>query len=170
MAGQRQYEFAVEVIAGPPNSVFRHTKVVTVKSKFMVENQTGMPIEIKQAGTPDLDCDKVAEETRCARRLEISERWDLHVLAPGLPCMSSKGSSKWALQPACTAASTPLWISRQPHDLRRVSCVCMYPILTACLQGSNSLGRCRPQARAADAPCGVWARRHVALEWSLQAG
>ena len=76
MAGQRQYEFAVEVIAGPPNSVFRHTKVVTVKSKFMVENQTGMPIEIKQVGTPDLDDDKVCEETRCARRLEISERWD----------------------------------------------------------------------------------------------
>ena len=85
VAGQRQYEFAVEVIAGPPNSVFRHTKVVTVKSKFMVENQTGMPIEIKQVGTPDLDDDKVAEETRCARRLEISERWDPYVLACVVP-------------------------------------------------------------------------------------
>ena len=72
--GQRQYEFAVEVIAGPPNSVFRHTKVVTVKSKFVVENQTGMPIEIKQFGTPDLEDSEYSEETRCARRLEISER------------------------------------------------------------------------------------------------
>ena len=95
MAGQRQYEFAVEVIAGPPNSVFRHTKVVTVKSKFMVENQTGMPIEIKQVGTPDLCDDKVAEETRCARRLEISERWDPYVLARGVHiCQAKAAASK----------------------------------------------------------------------------
>ncbi len=110
MAGQRQYEFAVEVIAGPPNSVFRHTKVVTVKSKFMVENQTGMPIEIKQVGTPDLDDDKVAEETRCARRLEISERWaPLPVLTCVVPCVYSKGSSMWAFCTRLHACQRPSW-------------------------------------------------------------
>jgi len=74
--GQRQYEFAVEVTAGPPNSVFRHTKVITVKSKYIVENQTGMPIEIKQRGTPDLDVLQYGSTAhgRCARRLEVNER------------------------------------------------------------------------------------------------
>lgn len=74
--GQRQYEFAVEVTAGPPNSVFRHTKVITVKSRFIVENQTGMPIEIKQRGTPDLDVLQYGSTVhgRCARKLEINER------------------------------------------------------------------------------------------------
>jgi len=77
--GQRQYEFAVEVTAGPPNSVFRHTKVITVKSKYIVENQTGMPIEIKQRGTPDLDVLQYGSTAhgRCARRLEVNERCDL---------------------------------------------------------------------------------------------
>ena len=74
--GQRQYEFAVEVTAGPPNSVFRHTKVITVKSKYIVENETGMPIEIKQRGTPDLDVQQYGSTAhgRCARRLEVNER------------------------------------------------------------------------------------------------
>ena len=74
--GQRQYEFAVEVTAGPPNSVFRHTKVITVKSKYVVENQTGMPIEIKQRGTPDLDVTQygASDVGRCSRRLEMNER------------------------------------------------------------------------------------------------
>ena len=74
--GQRQYEFAVEVTAGPPNSVFRHTKVITVKSKYIVENETGMPIEIKQRGTPDLDVQQYGStaQGRCARRLEVNER------------------------------------------------------------------------------------------------
>lgn len=74
--GQRQYEFAVEVTAGPPNSVFRHTKVITVKSKYVVENQAGMPIEIKQRGTPDLDVQEYGSSAigRCSRRLEMNER------------------------------------------------------------------------------------------------
>lgn len=77
--GQRQYEFAVEVTAGPPNSVFRHTKVITVKSKYVVENQTGMPIEIKQRGTPDLDVEQYGalDIGRCSRRLELNERYAL---------------------------------------------------------------------------------------------
>lgn len=84
--GQRQYEFAVEVTAGPPNSVFRHTKVITVKSKYIVENQTGMPIEIKQRGTPDLDVLQYGSTAhgRCARRLEVNER-----CAPCLCALSS---------------------------------------------------------------------------------
>lgn len=74
--GQRQYEFAVEVTAGPPNTVFRHTKVITVKSKYIVENQTGMPIEIKQRGTPDLDVLQYGSTAhgRCARKMEVNER------------------------------------------------------------------------------------------------
>ena len=74
--GQRQYDFAVEVTAGPPNSVFRHTKVITVKSKYLAENQTGMPIEIKQRGTPDLDVLQYGSTAhgRCARKMEVNER------------------------------------------------------------------------------------------------
>ena len=88
--GQRQYEFAVEVTAGPPNSVFRHTKVITVKSKYVVENQTGMPIEIKQRGTPDLDVEQYGTLNigRCSRRLELNER---HALSsPYFVCSVAK--------------------------------------------------------------------------------
>ncbi|KAL3135445.1 hypothetical protein ABBQ32_007626 [Trebouxia sp. C0010 RCD-2024] len=85
--GQRQYEFAVEVTAGPPNSVFRHTKVITVKSKYIVENQTGMPIEIKQRGTPDLDVLQYGSTAhgRCARKMEVNERCAIHWDDAALP-------------------------------------------------------------------------------------
>ena len=49
------------------------SQVVTIKSKFIVENQTGMPLEIKQRGTPDLDETPTAEE-RCARMLLHDQR------------------------------------------------------------------------------------------------
>lgn len=100
MRGQRQYEFAVEVTAGPPNSVFRHTKVITVKSKYIVENQTGMPIEIKQRGTPDLDVLQYGSTAhgRCARRLEVNERCVLHCLQHMCRCQAPKCiSSCWPL-------------------------------------------------------------------------
>eukprot|EP00887_Chlorella_sp_A99_P007742 scaffold20.g7742.t1 len=83
--GQRLYQFAVDVAAGPPDSIFRqayptpsrasrraspawqplsapppalywrawHTKLVTLKPKYIIENQTGMSVAVKQLGTAD---------------------------------------------------------------------------------------------------------------------
>ena len=44
-----------------------------MKSKFIVENQTGAPLEIKQRGTPDLE-DGSRQEDRCARMLLHEQR------------------------------------------------------------------------------------------------
>ncbi len=46
--------------------------MVTVKSRFIADNQTGMVIEIKQKGTPDLGDGPL--DDRCARRLKPRER------------------------------------------------------------------------------------------------
>ena len=51
---QRLYELAVEVWAGPADGPFRSTKVVSIKSKYLLLNDTGMVIEYKQKGTPDI--------------------------------------------------------------------------------------------------------------------
>lgn len=53
---------------------FGAVQVITVKAKYVVDNQTGMPIEIKQRGTPDLPPDFISEDNQCARRLAINER------------------------------------------------------------------------------------------------
>ena len=50
---QRLYELAVEVWSGPSDGPFRNTKVVSIKSKYLLLNDTGMCIEYKQKGTPD---------------------------------------------------------------------------------------------------------------------
>ncbi|KAK9867090.1 hypothetical protein WJX84_006946 [Apatococcus fuscideae] len=76
--GHRLFEFAVEVAAGPATSFLRHTKVITVKAKYVVDNQTGMPIEIKQRGTPDLPPDFIGDDDQCARRLAINDRAAIH--------------------------------------------------------------------------------------------
>lgn len=51
-------------------------QVVTVKAKYIVENCTGMVIEIKQKGTPDKEEDGEQEDDpdRCSRTLAINER------------------------------------------------------------------------------------------------
>jgi len=46
--GQRLFEFAVDVTAGPPDSIYRHTKLVTLKPKYIIENQTGLSVDVKQ--------------------------------------------------------------------------------------------------------------------------
>lgn len=54
---------------------FKHClclQVVTVKSRFIADNQTDMVIEIKQKGTPDLGEGPL--DDRCARRLKPRER------------------------------------------------------------------------------------------------
>ncbi|KAK9800258.1 hypothetical protein WJX73_008605 [Symbiochloris irregularis] len=77
--GQREYIFTVEVAAGPPSSVFRHTKVLTIKPKFVLENQTGMRLEVKQRGTPDLGADMhYGPDERCACRLPHDSRAPMH--------------------------------------------------------------------------------------------
>lgn len=50
---QRQYEFAAEVWAAPADGPFRATKVVSIKSKYILFNDTGMVLEYKQKNTPD---------------------------------------------------------------------------------------------------------------------
>ncbi|KAL6785838.1 hypothetical protein ACKKBG_A00370 [Auxenochlorella protothecoides x Auxenochlorella symbiontica] len=52
-SGQRLFEFAVDVAAGPPESIYRHTKLVTLKPKYIIENQTGLAMRVKQLGTRD---------------------------------------------------------------------------------------------------------------------
>lgn len=49
-------------------------QVITVKSRFIADNQTDMDIEIKQKGTPDIGDGPGAVEGRCAVRLKPRER------------------------------------------------------------------------------------------------
>lgn len=49
-------------------------QVITVKSRFIADNQTDMDIEIKQKGTPDIGDGPGALEGRCAVRLKPRER------------------------------------------------------------------------------------------------
>ncbi len=51
-----------------------HVQVITVKSRFIADNQTDMDIEIKQKGTPDIVDGPGALEGRCAVRLKPRER------------------------------------------------------------------------------------------------
>lgn len=51
---QRQYEFAAEVWTAPADGPFRATKVVSIKSKYILFNDTGMVLEYKQKNTPDV--------------------------------------------------------------------------------------------------------------------
>lgn len=49
----RSFEFAVDVSAAPRNSIFRNTKLVNLKPKYIIENQTGISLDVKQVGTAD---------------------------------------------------------------------------------------------------------------------
>lgn len=73
----RLFEFAVEVVPGPSETAFRMTKAVILLPKHMVENQTGMVIEIKQLGTSDPTLHSLDVQHRCARLLGINERCDV---------------------------------------------------------------------------------------------
>ena len=57
-------------------------QVLTVKSKFIVENQTGAPLEIKQRGTPDLEAGS-RQDDRCARMLLHEQRYRLPLQLTG---------------------------------------------------------------------------------------
>jgi hypothetical protein len=67
--GQRLFEFAVDVAAGPPSSIYRHTKLVTLKPKYIIENQTGVGVEVKQLNTPDPGGDGAVPASRGFARL-----------------------------------------------------------------------------------------------------
>jgi hypothetical protein len=78
-AVQRLYELAVEVWPGPADGPFRATKVVSIKSKYLLLNDTGMPIEFKQKDTPDLDNPSVlvyGHGKRFAGCLEPNQRYE----------------------------------------------------------------------------------------------
>ena len=49
----RSFEFAVDVSAAPRKSMFRNTKLINLKPKYIIENQTGIAVDIKQYGTAD---------------------------------------------------------------------------------------------------------------------
>lgn len=48
MRVRRQYEMAVEVISASAQSCFRHTKIVHVRDKYIIENQTGEILEVRR--------------------------------------------------------------------------------------------------------------------------
>lgn len=49
--------------------------MLTIKPRFVVDNQTGMAIEVKQKGSPDLDADPYyGGERRCSCRLDLNQR------------------------------------------------------------------------------------------------
>ncbi|MEW5315921.1 MAG: hypothetical protein WDW38_007318 [Sanguina aurantia] len=50
---QRLYHFSVEIWPGPSDSVYRHTKVLTVKNKYILLNNSGITMQYKQVDTPD---------------------------------------------------------------------------------------------------------------------
>ncbi|GIL45737.1 hypothetical protein Vafri_2896 [Volvox africanus] len=77
---RRLYQFAVEVWAAPTVTPFGRTKVITVKNKYLILNATGLLIEYKQKGTPDLSRGKYGVTRRFSRRLpnnsSASWHWD----------------------------------------------------------------------------------------------
>eukprot|EP00873_Tetraselmis_striata_P032816 jgi/Tetstr1/453080/TSEL_040115.t1 len=50
-----EHKLLVEVKPGPTDTPFRHSKIVEVRNKYIVENLTGMDIEMKQVGQPDAE-------------------------------------------------------------------------------------------------------------------
>ena len=79
--GQRLFEFAVDVAAAPPDSIYSHTKLVTLKPKYIIENQTGLPIDVKQLDAKDPEGDTpLPISSRFARTLAPGQRaavyWD----------------------------------------------------------------------------------------------
>ena len=81
-------------------------QVITVKAKYVVDNQTGMPIEIKQKGTPDLPPDFISEDNQCARRLAINER-------QATACSGHSSHRQIALSPVFPYAE-PAHVTRWP--------------------------------------------------------
>lgn len=67
-----------------------HLQVVSIKSKYILLNDTGMGIEFKQKGTPDPEDPRYAAYGECRRfagPLQPSERWDACTCAAvGLHC------------------------------------------------------------------------------------
>lgn len=58
-------------------------QVLTIKPRFVVDNQTGMAIEVKQKMTPDLDTDPFyGSESRCSCRLGINQRYHNYLQFP----------------------------------------------------------------------------------------
>lgn len=104
--GQRLFEFAVDVAAAPPDSIYAHTKLVTLKPKYIIENQTGLPIDVKQLNTQNPDNGDVGdippESTRFARTLAPGQRaavyWDDADMSQELvvrPCPPGDAPGTW---------------------------------------------------------------------------
>eukprot|EP00775_Hariotina_reticulata_P006353 gene6353-6586_t len=78
---QRLFEFAAEVWPAPADGPFRATKVVSIKSKYILFNDTGMALHYKQKGTPDIDHPgylSYGEGRRFAGVLQPQERVAFH--------------------------------------------------------------------------------------------
>ena len=58
----RAFEIAVDVSAAPRNSIFRHTKLVNLKPKYIIENQTGLLLDVKQIGTDDPQVNEISTD------------------------------------------------------------------------------------------------------------
>eukprot|EP00879_Flechtneria_rotunda_P023679 GHRR01025064.1.p1 GENE.GHRR01025064.1~~GHRR01025064.1.p1 ORF type:complete len:256 (-),score=81.16 GHRR01025064.1:211-978(-) len=86
---QRLYEFSAEVWPAPPDGPFRASKVVSIKSKYILSNDTGMVLEYKQKGTPDHGHPgyvSYGEGRRFAGLLQAHERYIHETCAYFRPC------------------------------------------------------------------------------------
>ena len=58
------------------NPAISGAQVLTIKPRFVVDNQTGMAMEVKQRGTPDLSADPFyGDKRRCSCRLDTGQRY-----------------------------------------------------------------------------------------------
>jgi hypothetical protein len=104
---QRLYQFAVQVWPGPSDSPFRFSRLVTVRSKLVLLNDTGLELDFKQAGTPDPGSRAAAafgSGRRFSGRLKPGDRWGRRCpgrlrcpLAPWLRRRAPTGDSRHAL-------------------------------------------------------------------------
>jgi hypothetical protein len=127
---QRLFEFAAEVWAAPAEGLFRSTKVISIKSKWILVNDTGMVLEYKQRGTPDATHPGYAsygEGRRFAGLLQPQERCGGGAACVArvsvLPCTPGArappaGVAADVLLPACAprvcVCTTTRWCRRAP--------------------------------------------------------
>ncbi|KAL6762638.1 hypothetical protein V8C86DRAFT_613892 [Haematococcus lacustris] len=96
---QRSYHFAVEIWPGPSDTPFRLTKVLTVKNKYIILNDTGLSMEFKQKGTPDPGLaygafKRFAGELPAGRRVAL--HWDNAHLEQQLVIRPMGGDWQWS--------------------------------------------------------------------------
>lgn len=92
-------------------------QVLTIKPRLVVDNQTGMAIEVKQRGTPDLDADPFyGGETRCSLRLEVNQRQGPQ-LSVQCPCKIHREQRHWRSLSSNFPIILPRWWPEDVFDI-----------------------------------------------------